>query len=64
MAEDYYTREEDNYEDEELDQTVSIKSRRYSYRLLTVALELQISQRCGAICHRHQQYDAHASSIA
>lgn len=32
MAEDYYTREEDNYEDEELDQTVSIKSRRYSYR--------------------------------
>lgn len=65
MAEDSFTREEENYEDEELDETVSIKSRRYSYRLLTVAyIELQISQRCGAICHRHQQFNAHVSSIA
>lgn len=65
MAEDSYTREEENYEDEEIDETVSIKSRSYSYRLLTVAYtELQISQRCGAICYRHQQLDAHASSIA
>lgn len=55
MAEDSYTREEENYEDEELDETVSIRSQRYSYRLLTVAyIELQISQRCGVICHRHQ----------
>lgn len=54
MVEYSYTREEENYEDEELDETVSIKSWRYSYRLLTVAyIELQISQRCGAVCYRY-----------